>query len=383
MKTSTTLSHVILANPQALPALSLNDGAARSWLQLAVTGEFVSNRYGKFSITRADLAQMLHNFKTHTPKAPTELPIDYDHLSMDPKHPGDGIAAGWLKRVELRANGDELWGEVEWTPRAAEQIRNREYRFVSPSFVKDYTDKRGQQIGTTLIGAGITNHPFLESMKALTLYNLSAMGDLAVLAGDRPAAAVHQLADVGQRLTFVPDAERTPELTDEERGRTFVVKATIGGGDDQFVRLTTADGEEFGWFRMTQLAPAPAPNRMPAVEPQEVTTMSETLKPETISAARAFEQRVITLSKQPGRSAREAMTLAASLDEPGAQAYRRVGIATDLEAAPAHPPTLSLSVRQGESFDALCLRYSNEQAVPLREAIRAVSVARPDLLDAR
>jgi hypothetical protein len=382
MKTSTTLSDVILANPQALPALSLNDDAPRSWIQLATTGDFVSNRYGKFSITRADLGQMLHNFKTHTPKAPTELPIDYDHLSMDPKKPGDGIAAGWLKRIELRANGDELWGEVEWTPRAAEQIRNREYRFMSPSFVKDYTDKQGRQIGTTLIGAAVTNHPYL-SMEALTLYNFSAMGDLAVPAGEQPGVGAQHLAELGQRVTFVPEPERTPELTDEERARTFVVKATIGGGDDQFVRLTTAEGEEFGWFRMTQLAPAPAPERAPAVEPQEVTTMSETLKPETISAARAFEQRVITLSKQPGRSVREAMTLAASLDAAGAQAYRRVGITTDLEAVAVEAPVLSLSIRQGESFDAVCLRYSNEQGVPLREAIRAVSAARPDLLDAR
>ena len=37
---------------------------------------------------------MLHNFTEVTPKAPTELPIDYDHLSMDPQKPGDGIAAG-------------------------------------------------------------------------------------------------------------------------------------------------------------------------------------------------------------------------------------------------------------------------------------------------
>jgi hypothetical protein len=33
---------------------------------------------------------------------------------MDPKKPGDGIAAGWMKRLELREHDEELWAEVEW-----------------------------------------------------------------------------------------------------------------------------------------------------------------------------------------------------------------------------------------------------------------------------
>jgi hypothetical protein len=60
-------------------------------------------------------------------------------------------------------------------------IENRAYRFVSPSFVKDHTHKDGRKIGTTLLAAAITNHPFLEGMSALTLYSFSAMGDLALV----------------------------------------------------------------------------------------------------------------------------------------------------------------------------------------------------------
>src|SRR5688572_14762895 len=104
-----TLTRVILSWPTVANLKGAAGIAARSWIQLARTGSFVSNRYGKFSISRADLAQMLHNWRHVTPRAPTELPIDYDHLSMDPKKPGDGAAAGWMKRLELRENGDELW----------------------------------------------------------------------------------------------------------------------------------------------------------------------------------------------------------------------------------------------------------------------------------
>jgi len=166
------LSRVVLSLP-SLVSLTTTADEPRSWIQLAKTGTFHSSRYGKFRITCDDLAQMLHNFRHVTPAAPTELPIDFDHLSMDPKQPGDGKAAGWLKRVELRAEGDELWGEVEWTPEAAGLIKNRAYRFVSPSFVKDHTYKDGTKIGTTLLAAAVTNHPFLEAMQALTLYSFS------------------------------------------------------------------------------------------------------------------------------------------------------------------------------------------------------------------
>ena len=92
---------------------------------------------------------MLHNYTHVTPKAPTELPVDVITLSMAPQKPFDSIAAGWFKGLELRENGDELWGEVEWTPKAAEAIRNKEYRFVSPSFVKDHTTRTAPRSGVS------------------------------------------------------------------------------------------------------------------------------------------------------------------------------------------------------------------------------------------
>jgi phage I-like protein len=159
--------------------LTLTDPkAVTSWIQVARTGTFHSSKYGKFSITTDDLRQMLHNFTHVTPIAPTQLPVDYDHLSMDPKKPGDGKAAGWFKSMELRTSDTELWAEIAWTPEAAQTIKAGEYRFVSPSFIRDYVWKEGKNIGTTLIAAAITNHPFLEGMAAVTLS--TNLGSVAV-----------------------------------------------------------------------------------------------------------------------------------------------------------------------------------------------------------
>ena len=371
------LSRVVLSLPSLLSLMTTTDtaDAPRSWIQLAKTGTFHSTRYGKFSITKDDLAQMLHNFRHVTPAAPTELPIDYDHLSMDPKKPGDGIAAGWLKSAELRADGDELWGEVEWTPEASGLIQNRAYRFISPSFVKDHTHKDGRKIGTTLLAAALTNHPFLESMKAVTLYSFSAMGDLALVDAPITTAPVH-LADLGQRVTFPPDAERTPELTEEERRQTFVIKATIGEGDDQFVRLTKLDGTEFGWFRSTQLAPAPAP------EPER--TKEHTPMQHMKTTENDIQQKASTFLRRLPKNytVDDVLRLSRQYPDEG-EAYRLAGIGIEqLEPAPASAP-ISLSVREGETFDDVAHRYAEEHGVPLRQAVREVGKARPDLAAVR
>lgn len=259
------LNKVLLSWPSLISLQEEVKGSPRrSWVQLAKTGSFVSTRYGKFSITKDDLSTMLHNFDNITPKDPTELPIDYDHLSMDPKKPGDGIAAGWMKKLELREGGDELWCSVEWTKDGAERIANNEYRFVSPSFVKNHKHKDGKQIGTTLLAAAITNHPFLEGMSALTLTADPVFGGLAVL--DDPKAVV-ALSEVGQRVMIAPGNARTQD----EIGGTFEITEVVGDGENAFVTIKDANGVPHKWFRATELLPASAtpanpvqPNLQPA-----------------------------------------------------------------------------------------------------------------------
>ncbi len=62
-------------------------------------------------------------------------------------------AAGWIK--ELQAREDGIWARVEWTPRAAELLAHKEYRYLSPVF--RYRAKDG--VATELTGAGLTHNP--------------------------------------------------------------------------------------------------------------------------------------------------------------------------------------------------------------------------------
>ena len=70
---------MILSYPTVVNLTDTTGTAPRSWIQLAKTGSFVSKHYGSFRIDKNDLSMMLHNFTHITPKAPTELPIDFDH----------------------------------------------------------------------------------------------------------------------------------------------------------------------------------------------------------------------------------------------------------------------------------------------------------------
>lgn len=270
---ASALQHVVMSWPTPVgamfadpPQASLPDGPSKSWIQIARTGNFVSQRYGKFSITTADLTQMLSNFKTVTPKAPTRLPIDYDHLSMDPQRPGDGVAAGWISDLELRADGNELWGLVEWTPDAAKAIKARQYQFVSPSFVKDYVYKDGNVIGTTLLAAAITNHPFLEGMAALTLSGGMRELTSLIMAADM-AVAGGVAVEVGQKVSVKDEEVQKPE----QLGVVFTVAQVVGEGENAFVSLQAPDGTIAEWFRVNELQPAvasamappPAPGALP------------------------------------------------------------------------------------------------------------------------
>lgn len=387
----TSLDHVLLSHP-SLVSLADDSPSTRSWIQVARTGSFTSNRYGKFSITREDLAQMLHNFRHVTPASPTELPVDYDHLSMSPQRPGDGVAAGWFKQLELRDGGETLWGEIEWTPDGADHIRNKRYRFISPSFVKDHVSKTGAKIGTTLLAAAVTNHPFLENMAAITLADDQFYQDVkcdvglcaCLVKGSKAAVA---LSEIGQRVSFHEDPSRTPEVPDEWRGQTLEVVSIIGDGDDAFLRLKTLDGQVRGWFRVDQLGPASAEAAQPKPFTKEKSIVTENLKAtvqehslsaQTLQLSARFEARNAEL-RASGLLPADAWTKATAEMPDARDAYRRVHLGADIDPTPAPVGTINLSVRSHETPAALVARVATEMGLTHRAAARVVAAARPNL----
>ena len=91
-----------------------------------------------------------------------ELMIDYDHYALETGMPDPaqaGKAAGWFN---LEVRDGELWAvNVRWTEPAAEALRRREWRYISPAF---YTDKNRV---TSLINVALTNLPATKKLQPL------------------------------------------------------------------------------------------------------------------------------------------------------------------------------------------------------------------------
>lgn len=85
-----------------------------------------------------------------------DLMIDYDHeLVRSQKQGGRAEAAGWIKELQVRADG--IYGRVEWTAAAAEKIKAGAYRYISPWF-QALKNGRVHQ----LLNAALVNMPALD-----------------------------------------------------------------------------------------------------------------------------------------------------------------------------------------------------------------------------
>lgn len=81
-----------------------------------------------------EAAALIEEFK----KRGNDMVIDYEHQTMqDVQAP----AAGWIKRLVWKGT-EGLWAVVEWTAKAEEYLKNREYRYFSPVIGITTKDRR-------------------------------------------------------------------------------------------------------------------------------------------------------------------------------------------------------------------------------------------------
>lgn len=128
-------------------------------VQILRVGKFNHPKYGEFEITPLVLAEMKKNFENKI--RGIDIALDYFHKS-------DEEASGWLKSLELREDGTELWGIVDWTLSAKKKLSEREIRYFSPDFAFEWTDPETQvTYKNVLFGGGLTNRPFVKDMAAI------------------------------------------------------------------------------------------------------------------------------------------------------------------------------------------------------------------------
>jgi len=186
----------LLALNTDLYALPLIDGKAPDWVELIPAGPIIEGRDRRTWLFDELGRQLV--LTAFTDRA-IDVVIDWEHATEVAAPKGyPAPAAAWIDKLEIRA--DALWGHVSWTPRADAQVVAREYRFISPVFDYDDTDRRILR----LVSAGLTNKPNLvltalnheqqETHKvAIPLALAALLGLDATATDDQAVAAVTQL----------------------------------------------------------------------------------------------------------------------------------------------------------------------------------------------
>lgn len=84
-----------------------------------------------------------------------DIVIDYEHQTLsDVQAP----AGGWIK--ELKKENDAIVAKVEWTKKAEEYLKNKEYRYLSPVVLTRISDKKA----VILHSVALTNTPAIDGM---------------------------------------------------------------------------------------------------------------------------------------------------------------------------------------------------------------------------
>ncbi|MEE4376109.1 MAG: phage protease [Candidatus Competibacteraceae bacterium] len=134
-------------NPELPP-----NGAAPDWVELIPAGPSIIGRDGRSWLNDQPDAIVTAYQNQRIP-----LVIDWEHATERRAPQGEEApAAGWLVALQNRLGA--IWGKAEWTTRARNQIGNREYRFLSPTFLYHKSTSRI----AALTSVALTNQPNLH-----------------------------------------------------------------------------------------------------------------------------------------------------------------------------------------------------------------------------
>lgn len=209
--------------PTPMPALSIASAGVPEWVMIARTGAWLGHPTAPEVVTPELLRSALDYFRRHYGAHGADLVVDYHHASLTaPQTGGVAPAAGWVRQMELRAGGAELWGRVLWTTEAARAVAARRYRYLSPVLRFNTPDRlTGEPVPMTVHSIALTNTPFLTELKGLN----EAGATEGAGATDAPATG-------GKRMPVLDSLARALEREPEQVASELGLAAHEGATDD-------------------------------------------------------------------------------------------------------------------------------------------------------
>jgi phage I-like protein len=131
------------------------NGVVPEEIQVIPYGTDIETPKGKFTLDEESASVVMAEFQ----KQINQMVIDYEHQTLQGT---EAPAAGWITSL-INKGKDGIWAAVNWTEKAKQYLINKEYRYVSPVFIKRLSDNKVVR----LINVALTNQPNIDGMVPL------------------------------------------------------------------------------------------------------------------------------------------------------------------------------------------------------------------------
>ena len=114
----------------------------------------VKSQKGNFIVDGTSYQSMVQKFKNRK----VDIVIDYEHQTLNNIQ---APASGWVKEISLKNDG--IYALVEWTDKASQYIKSKEYRYLSPVILVDKNTRKVHELHSV----ALTNTPAIDGMEAI------------------------------------------------------------------------------------------------------------------------------------------------------------------------------------------------------------------------
>lgn len=194
-------------------------------IHLIPIGTWEHDLYGPIIITAGDIREFIQNFNAKVRKG---VPITAGHEGFD-----ELPAVAWIQSMEARDNG--LWGKVEWNDLGEDYLSDKQFKFFSPEFVRDYEDPETHQpYRNVMVGGALTKSPYFKELEAIVFSekSINLKKNMKFSLQEILAKNVADLSD--DEKAFVK--EHQAELTDEQKTTLATVLAPVETEEEKTAR---------------------------------------------------------------------------------------------------------------------------------------------------
>ncbi len=211
-------------------------------IHLIPIGQWEHDLYGPILITNADIREFAQNFNAGIRKG---VPITAGHEGFE-----ELPAVGWITKVEVRDDG--LWGEVDWNKLGTGILTDRQFKFFSPEFYRDYEDPQTHQIyRNVIVGGALTKSPYFKELEAVVFsdktikkFNETTMDLQAILAKDITTLTDEEKAFVKEHASELTEEQKTSHTAILEEATTETEEEKTARETKEAADKTAADEEK-------------------------------------------------------------------------------------------------------------------------------------------